>query len=105
MAAVRIVTLIRFIVIREIILVYMPTFSRLLNTLEQLLMRLDGYIIVKFKVKGVQVLGTTPNFIFFKIIILEYTISSTDSLKDLVNSNYNHVHAIIVEFCEPLGLN
>ena len=33
---------------REIIIVYIPWFSRLLNTLEQLL-RLDGYIIDKFK--------------------------------------------------------
>ena len=41
---------------REIILVSTPRFSRLLNTLEQLLLRLYGYIIVKFKVKGVQVL-------------------------------------------------
>ncbi len=38
-------------------------FFGLLNTLEQLLLRLDGYITVQFKVKGVQVLNTTPNFI------------------------------------------
>ena len=61
-----------------------PWFSRLLNILEQLLLRLDGYIIVKY---------------------IEYIISSTDSLNELVNSNDNHVHAIIVAFCEPLGLS
>ena len=54
-----------------------PGFSRLLNTLEQLLLRLDGYLIVQFKVKGVQQV-------------------STDSLNELVNSNDNHVHTIIV---------
>ena len=32
---------------REIIFVYIPWFSRLLNTLEQLLLRLDGYIKVE----------------------------------------------------------
>ena len=36
---------------REIILVSIPRFSRLLNTLQQLLLRLDGYLIVQFKVK------------------------------------------------------
>ena len=40
--------------LREIIFVYIPWFSRLLNTLEQLLLRLDGYIIDKFKVELVQ---------------------------------------------------
>ena len=40
-------------------LVYIPRFSRLLNTLEQLLLRLDGYLIVQFKLKGVQVLNAT----------------------------------------------
>ena len=39
---------------REIIIVYIPWFSRLLNTLEQLLLRLDGYIIDKYKVELVQ---------------------------------------------------
>ena len=39
---------------REIIIVYIPWFSRLLNTLEHLLLRLDGYIIDKFKVELVQ---------------------------------------------------
>ena len=34
---------------REVILVSIPRFSRLLNTLEQLLMRLDGYLIIQFK--------------------------------------------------------
>ena len=42
MAAVRSITRIRFIVILEIILVYIPRLSRLLNTLEQLLLRSDG---------------------------------------------------------------
>ena len=65
-AAVLSITLICFIVILEIILVSIPRFSRLLNTLEQLLLRLDGYLIVQFKVKGVQVLRTTPNFISYK---------------------------------------
>ena len=54
-----------------------PGFSRLLNTLEQLLLRLDGYLIVQFKVKGVQQVRT-------------------ESLNELVNSNDNHVHTIIV---------
>ena len=39
---------------REIIFVSIPWFSRLLNTLEQLLLLYDGYIIVKFQVEGVQ---------------------------------------------------
>ena len=56
---------------------YIPRFSRLLNTPEQLLLRLDGYLIVQFKVKGVKQI-------------------STDSLNELVNSNDNHVHTIIV---------
>ena len=47
-------------------LVSIPRFSRLLNTLEQLLLRLDGYLIVQFKVKAVQVLSTTPNFISYQ---------------------------------------
>ena len=47
-------------------LVSIPMFSRLLNTLEQLLLRLDGYLIVQFKVKRVEVLNTTPNFISCK---------------------------------------
>ena len=42
MAAVRSITRIRFIVILEIHLVYIPRLSRLLNTLEQLLLRSDG---------------------------------------------------------------
>ena len=37
--------------------------------------------------------------------ILKFIISSTDSLNELVNSNDNHVHAIIVELCEPPGLS
>ena len=37
--------------------------------------------------------------------IIEYIISSTDSLNELVNSNDNHVHTIIVELREPLGLS
>ena len=48
---------------REIIFVYIPWFSRLLNTLEQLILRLDGYIIDKFKSR---ISSTTPNFIFYK---------------------------------------
>ena len=36
--------------------------------------------------------------------MLDYIISSTDSLNELVNSNDNHVHTIIV-LCEPLGLS
>ena len=36
---------------REILLVSFPMFSRLLNTMEQHLLQLDGYLIVKFKVK------------------------------------------------------
>ena len=35
----------------------------------------------------------------------EYIISSTDSLNELVNSNDNHVHTIIVDLCEPIGLS
>ena len=58
-------TLIRLIVIIEIIVVSIPRFSRLLNALEQLL-RLDGYLIVQFKVKGVQGLSATTNFISYK---------------------------------------
>ena len=46
-------------------LVSIARLFRLLNTLEQLLLRSDGYGIVKFKVKGVQVLSTTPIFFFF----------------------------------------
>ena len=61
-AAILSITLIRFIVIIEIILVSIPRFSRLLNTLEQLLLRLDGYIIVQFKVKGVQGINATTNY-------------------------------------------
>ena len=61
----RSITRIRFIVILEILLVSIARLFRLLNTLEQLLLRSDGYVIVKFKVKGVQVLSTTPNYIFF----------------------------------------
>ena len=53
-----------------------------------------GYLIVKLKVKGVQLL------IFLLIIILEYNTSSTGSLNELVNSNDIHVHTIIVELCE-----
>ncbi len=52
-AAVLCITLIRFIVVsypREIILRSIPRFSSLLNTLEQLILRLDGYLIVQFKV-------------------------------------------------------
>ena len=50
-------------------LVYIPRFSRLLNTLEQLLLRLDGYLIVQFKVKGVQIFSTTPNFISYQQVL------------------------------------
>ena len=53
-AAVLDITLIRFIVNcypREISFVSFPRFSRLLNILKQLLLRLDGYLIVQFKVK------------------------------------------------------
>ena len=53
---------------REIMLVSIPRFSRLLNTLKQLLLPLDGYLIVQFKVKGVEVLSTTPNFISYQQI-------------------------------------
>ena len=42
---------------------------------------------------------------FLSTHILEYIISSTDSLNEFVNSNDNHVHTIIVELCEPLGLS
>ena len=42
---------------------------------------------------------------FLSTNILEYIISITDSLNELVNSNDNHVHTIIVELCEPLGLS
>ena len=52
-AAVLGITLIRFILVsypREIILRSIPRFSSLLNTLEQLILRLDGYLIVQFKV-------------------------------------------------------
>ena len=52
---------------REIILVSIPRFFRLLNTLEQLLLRLDGYLIVQFNVKGVQVLSTTLNVITLNV--------------------------------------
>ena len=51
---------------REILCASIPTFSRLLNTLEQLLLRSYGYRIAQFKVKWVQVLSTTPNFISYK---------------------------------------
>ena len=84
-------------------LVSIPRFSRLLNTLEQLLVRLDGYFIVHFKVKGV--LKYNTKLYFLSTNILEYIISSTDSLNEFVNSNDNHVHTIIVELCEPLGLS
>ena len=45
-SAVLSITVIRFIVILEIVLVYIPMFSKLLNmnTLEQLLLRLDSYL-------------------------------------------------------------
>ena len=42
---------------------------------------------------------------FLSMNMLEYIISSTDSLNQLVNSNDNHVHTIIVDLCEPLGLS
>ena len=37
--------------------------------------------------------------------ILKFIISSTNSLYELVNLNDNHVHTIIGELCEPLGLS
>ena len=39
-------------------------FSRLLNTLEQLLLGLGGYLIVQFKVKGVQVLSISCQWLY-----------------------------------------
>ena len=61
-------------------LVYIPRFSRLPNTLEQLLLRLDGYLIVQFKVKGVQVLSTTPNFIYYQqVSFIWWTARAIDS--------------------------
>ena len=57
-AAVLGITLIRFIVILERHYGVYSKFFRLLNTLEQLLLRLNGYRIVQFNVKGVQVLST-----------------------------------------------
>ena len=36
---------------------------------------------------------------FLSTNILEYIISSTDSLNELVNSNDNHVHTILFELC------
>ena len=41
--------------------VSIPWLSSLLNTLEQLLLRLDGYLIVEFKIGGIQ---ATPNIIY-----------------------------------------
>ena len=55
---------------REILLVSIPRLSRLLSTLEQLVLRSDGYVIVKFKVNGVEVLSTSPNCIFYKSLFL-----------------------------------
>ena len=68
-AAVLSITLIRFIVILEIMLVSIPMFSRLLNmnTLEQLLLRLGGYLShCSIQGKRIQVLSTTPNFSSYK---------------------------------------
>ena len=42
---------------------------------------------------------------FLSTNMIEYIISSTDNLNELVNSNDNHVHTIIVYLCEPLGLS
>ena len=86
-------------------LVSIPRFSRLLNTLEQLLLPLHGYLIVQF-IQSKRSLSFKYNtkLYFLSANIFEYIISSTDSLNELVNSNDNHVHTIIVELCEPLGL-
>ena len=86
--------------------VYILRSSRLLNTLEQFLLRLDVYLIVEVKVKKKSLsLKYNPKLYFLSTHILEYIISSTDSLNELVNSNDNHVHTIIVELREPLGLS
>ena len=77
-----------------------PRFSRLLNTLEQLLLRLDGYLIVQFKVKGVQVLNTTPN------LFLINNYSRIHHFND--TRGYNHMNAIRdeLETCvDPLDVS
>ena len=79
---------------------YIPWFSMLLNTLEQLLLRLDGYIIDTFKVELVQ----QDQTLFFINNYSRIHHFNTGRLNELVNSNDNHVHTIIGAFCEALGL-
>ena len=67
-----------------------PRFSRLLNTLEQLILRLHGYIIFQFKVKGVQVLNTTPNLISYKQLFSNTSCQPHPG----EGGGYNHRNAI-----------
>ena len=66
---------------------YIPRFSRLLNILEQLPLRLDGYLIVQLKVKGVQVLNTTPNCISYKQLF-----SNTSFQRGLWNGTWTDMY-------------
>ena len=44
------------------------------------------------------------SFIVFQVFLISF-LKCTDRLNELVNSNDNHVHTILVAFWEPLGLS